>query len=194
MTVLSHAANIDITIPPLFEHLYCDTVRIWPSKPYEATIDLPLSLLYVSHFLEGTPESQKAWIRLGHEYMPTMAHRITRPAYRTYFAPLTILTKPMYQGANSPPVNYPIICSASSNIIFPEIFPSGEVRMRIITLPPDTEADRMKNPQWYNDNLIRTLEIPPELDIKKVVNMFCDQATGILVVALSDGDIFILEY
>ncbi|GJJ11538.1 hypothetical protein Clacol_005772 [Clathrus columnatus] len=194
MTVLSHTANMDITVSPTFDHLYCDTTRVWPSKPFEVTIDLPLSLLYVSQYLEGPPEFRKAWIRLGHEYMPTTTDRITRPANRVYFAPLTILTKPMFQGTNSPPVNYPIICAESANVIFPEVLPSGEVCMRIITLPPDTAADRMRDPQWYNENLIRTLEMPPELDIRKVVNMCYDQATGISVIALSDGDIFILEY
>lgn len=193
MTVLSHVSNVDMTASPTFDHLYCDTVRVWPSKPSQLVVDLPLSLLYVSHLSESLPEGPKTWIRLGHEYMPVM-HNLAQPAYRVYFAPLTILTKPMYQGASSPPVNYPIICAGPANVVFPEVIPSGEVRMRIMTLPSNIEANRLKHPQWYNDNLIRTLEMPPELEIRKVVNMCFDEATGILVIALSDGDIFILEY
>ena len=67
--------------------------------------------------------------------------------------------------------------------------------MRVITLPPDDPAERHYHPQWYNDQLMRPLEVPPELKLAGgVVIMSLDDAAGVLAIAVEGGDIFILEY
>lgn len=91
-------------------------------------------------------------------------------------------------------IDLPIVAAESANVIFSEVLPSGEAQMRVITLPSDDPAERHYPPQWYNDNVMRPLEAPPELNLSGAVIMSLDDAAGVLAVAVEGGDIFILEY
>lgn len=190
ITVLSHVANINPSPPPEFEPLYRDNSRMWTTGPSDRLLARPLSILHVA--VRREESNSLLYTSLSHEYVPTQF--TSRPSYRTYFAPLLILSQTFDEDPDAAPIEYPVIAAESANIIFPELLPSGDTQLRVITIPPDDPAERNRNPQWYNDNLIRTLEIPTQLDLTKVVQISLDNAAGILGVVVDDGDIFILEY
>lgn len=188
-TVLTHISNTTPSAPANYTPLYRDTTRKWPMGPNSALLSRPLSILHVAcRFDEDT---ERIFTSLSHEYLPT--DFTSRPTERAYFAPMSILTTPISDPTGEV-INFPVIAAESANVILPELLPSGEAELRVITLPPDVPAERHRHPQWYNDNLMRPLEAPPELDLAGVVIMSLDDATGVLAVAVQGGDIFILEY
>jgi len=187
--VLNHVSNITPSPPDGYSALYRDTTRKWATTPNSPLLDRPLSILHVAtNRDEITGETLTS---LSHEYLPTTF--TPRPTDRTYFAPLSILAAPNVNDQGQA-VEYPTIAAESANVVFPEILPSGEVQMKVLILPADNPAARNHPPEWYNRNFIRPLETPPELNLKSIVMMSLDDATGVLAVAVEGGDIFILEY
>lgn len=187
---MSHVANINPSPLPEFESLYRDISRMWTTGPSDRLLARPLSILHVA--VRREESNAQLYTSLSHEYVPTQF--TSRPSHRTYFAPLAILSQTVDEDADIAPIEYPVIAAESANIIFPETLPSGGTRLRVMTIPPDDPEERNRDPQWYNDHLIRTMEIPPELDLTKVVQISLDNATGILGVVMEEGNIFILEY
>ncbi|GJJ08513.1 hypothetical protein Clacol_002731 [Clathrus columnatus] len=182
ISVLSHVANINPSPPSEFEPLYRDTSRMWTTGPSDRLLARPLSIVHVA--VRREESNGLLYTSLSHEYVPTQF--TSRPSNRTYFAPLAILSQTVDEDADIAPIEYPVIAAESANIIFPENIPFGQPRLRVITIPPDDPAERNRDPQWYNDNLIRTMEIPPELDLTKVVQISLDNAAGILGVIMDE--------
>ncbi|KAF8588835.1 hypothetical protein K439DRAFT_1629259 [Ramaria rubella] len=192
-TVLNHISNITPSPPPGFTPLYRDTTRKWATGPHSPLLSRPLSILHVAS--RQDPETGKTFTCLSHDYLPTAF--TSHPTDRTYFAPMpvfTVSTGEINNAGQATIIETPIIAAESANIIFPEVLPSGEVEMKVMTLPPDNHAERRYHPQWYNNHYMRPLETPPELNLATVVQMSLDDAAGVLAVAVEGGAIFILEY
>lgn len=186
--ILNHVSNIDPSPPEGYTPLYRDTTRKWATGPYSPLLSRPLSIL---HIATRSDDAGQLLTCLSHDNLPTTFS--SRPTDRTYFAPIPILTSPVVTEPGQRQ-DYPIIAAEAANIIFPEVLPSGDVQLRVMTLPPDDPTVRCHPPQWYNDHLIRPLEAPPELNLKSIVMMSLDDAAGVLAIAVEGGDIFILEY
>ncbi|KAF8499361.1 hypothetical protein JB92DRAFT_2982228 [Gautieria morchelliformis] len=181
-TVLNHISNP--SAPPGYTPLYRDTTRKWAMGSESSLLSRPLSILHIAS--RHDEDTEKIYICLSHEYLPT--EFTSSPTDRAHFAPLSIVTTPV-TNPNGEVTEVPIIAAESANVIFPELLPSGETQMRVITLPPDDPAQRHNHPQWYNDHLMRPLETPPELNLTRVVLMSLDDATGVLAIAVEGGDI-----
>ncbi|KIJ51256.1 hypothetical protein M422DRAFT_776543 [Sphaerobolus stellatus SS14] len=187
--VLNHISNINPSPPEGFLPLYRDTTRKWPTSPRTSLLARPLSILHV-HTNPETPGNTMTC--LSHEYLST--NFSAKPSDRTFFAPLSILSSPIINVENGQTVEYPIIAAESAQIVFPEIQPTGEIQLKSMSLPGDNPEVRHYPPNWYNEHLIRPLESPPELNLRSIVMMNLDDASGVLAIAVEGGDIFILEY
>ncbi|KAI9061368.1 hypothetical protein FKP32DRAFT_1576049 [Trametes sanguinea] len=77
-----------------------------------------------------------------------------------------------------------------------------EKRLRFVTFPPvTTERDEMsydstgaKSSAETLEGIVRTLEVPAELDLDKVETINIDQSQGAIIISVQDGKIFILCY
>ncbi|KAL4249627.1 hypothetical protein ABKN59_006182 [Abortiporus biennis] len=76
-------------------------------------------------------------------------------------------------------------------------------RLRFVSFPPVVLAkddDRGKDEQFRADmarqreGVVRTLEVPPELDLKNVETINVDQSQGAVIISVKQGKIFILCY
>ncbi|OSC98467.1 hypothetical protein PYCCODRAFT_1439334 [Trametes coccinea BRFM310] len=77
-----------------------------------------------------------------------------------------------------------------------------EKRLRFVTFPPVTsDRDEMsydrtgaKSSAETLEGIVRTLEVPEELDLDKVETINIDQSQGAIIISVQDGKIFILCY
>jgi hypothetical protein len=95
-------------------------------------------------------------------------------------------------GDDQPP--FPLLAVEAGTMIFALLNPDGVYQMKVMMLPPDDPTERHYEPQWYNDRLIKSLEVAPEMDLTRMEAMTMSEDTGVVAVAMEGGDIFILEY
>ncbi|KAF9262553.1 hypothetical protein L218DRAFT_1077776 [Marasmius fiardii PR-910] len=72
---------------------------------------------------------------------------------------------------------------------------SDPKRLRFVTFPPYVDLydhDRCSIPQVMGE--VRTLEVPPELDLNNVETINIDQSQGAVILSVKSGQIFILCY
>ncbi|KAF8515332.1 hypothetical protein BU17DRAFT_93613 [Hysterangium stoloniferum] len=184
LTVLNHVANITPSPPLGFVQAYRDTTRKWVTGPNSSLLGRPLSILHVATQTGSDP----VLTSLSHEYLPTDFS--PAPTDRTYFAPLPIFAARI---AEDQPL-FPVVAAEAGTLIFAMLNSNGVYEMKVMMLPPDDPAERRHEPQWYNDRLIKSLEVPPEMDLTKMAMMSMSDDTGVLAIAMENGDIFILEY
>ncbi|KAH8110519.1 hypothetical protein DFH11DRAFT_1708782 [Phellopilus nigrolimitatus] len=74
-------------------------------------------------------------------------------------------------------------------------FGSDDKRLRFVTFPP-VDADRTAEGFGYlsNDTDVRTLDVPPEIDLSKVCHIGIDQAQGTIILGLCTGFVYIMRY
>ncbi|KAI8978269.1 hypothetical protein BD414DRAFT_495065 [Trametes punicea] len=87
---------------------------------------------------------------------------------------------------------------------YPPEMERDEKRLRFVTFPPVTnDRDEMtyagagagvKSAAESLEGIVRTLEVPDELDLDKVETINIDQSQGAIIISVQDGKIFILCY
>ena len=169
--------------------LYRDVSRRWATSPESPLLSRPLSSLNIA--CRRDEVTGRIYTCLSHELLPTEFS--SQPTDRTYFEPISIVTKPVTTSQRGDITEVPIIAAEAANVIVPELLSSGEVQLKVITLPSDDPAERYYHPQWYNGQM-RPLEAPPELTLRTILIMSLDDAAGVLAIAVEGGDIFVLEY
>lgn len=69
--------------------------------------------------------------------------------------------------------------------------------LRFVTFPPvftAVDRKREKGRLWREEAVVRTLEIPEELDLDGVETINIDQSQGAVILSVKEGKIFILRY
>ena len=72
---------------------------------------------------------------------------------------------------------------------------SNEKRLRFVTFPPvDVDRTAPGFDCMSKDGDVRTLEVPPEVDLSKVCHIGIDQAQGTIILGLCHGKVYIMRY
>ncbi|EJD46850.1 hypothetical protein AURDEDRAFT_144529 [Auricularia subglabra TFB-10046 SS5] len=66
--------------------------------------------------------------------------------------------------------------------------------LRACEFPPEELRERKESPEWYTRHLVRTLHVPDGLDLRLACDLALNEAYGIVVISLSDGTIWVLQY
>ena len=82
---------------------------------------------------------------------------------------------------------------------YPPELDRDEKRLRFVTFPPVTnDRDEMSyggaEAAESLEGIVRTLEVPEELDLDTVETINIDQSQGAIIISVRDGKIFILCY
>lgn len=112
-----------------------------------------------------------------------------RPHVRIFFAPFEVVVSP--PGTDP---RHALIIAESKHAVWLERLPGDAVVLRMCSFPPDDMRALKESPQWYTDRLVRTLEVPKELDLYLVCDLALNEAHGIIVLSLLDGTLCTLQY
>jgi hypothetical protein len=176
--------------------------RFWRTAPQQHYLARPLSDWRV--YIDGADRHRGM---LSHCTFPVPASLSTRhvaPLLRTFLAPIWIAQAPPppRDGAGG---GTRLIAAGCKHAVWIEVVrarahalmagdASGQaLALRLCTIPSDMLRAEHKTPRWFVTELVRTIAVPPDVNLADVCIIALDEAHGMIALGMVTGKLRLLE-